>query len=69
MTARVNLKIAKSLLRYYSEHIAYLKEVDSKCGKYRVAFGIFYYGDTSRVIHYTTDYLTSKNSYRFMCSL
>lgn len=66
MITRVSLKVAKSLLKLYEPIIVYLQEVSSPSGKFRIVFAFNYHDMTCR---FTTDYLTSKTSHRFMCSL
>lgn len=65
MVTRVSLEVAKILIQYNRFRIVDLREVVSPSGKYRVIFAFAPHVKC----YFTTDYLTSKTSYRFMCSL
>lgn len=65
MVKRVSLKVARILIQYNRFRIVDLREVVSPSGKYRIVFTFLPHVKC----HFTTDYLTSKTSHRFMCSL
>jgi len=65
MVVRVDLQVARTLIQYNRFRIFDLREVISPSGKYRVVFTFL----PNVKYHFTTGYLTSKTSYRFMCSL
>ena len=66
MINRVSLAKARKLINCYGSRLVDLREISSSSGKFRVVFCV---RPNEHILYFSTDYLTSKTSYRFMCSL